>query len=155
MARTSVETQKIPVAVTFRIFLYEVPSVLRGQMGQLQIAWCSKNFKKSTNAGWENLPFQVLNSYRKGKTSFYSIFEQCLIQESLCFLKLSDKCCNTLFGTGFYSDVKMLLLWYYHCEVSFMLSRDRRKFWNLNSNSVVWSLFLKHGGRRRARYCGF
>lgn len=136
-------------------FFYEAPSIFRGLFGQLQIVWYSRNFKKSTNAKWENLPFQVLNYFRNGKTFFFffSLFEQSLMQESLCFLKLSEKCCNALFTSGFYSDVKMLLL-YHHCEVSFMPSRDGGKFWNLNNNSVVWSLFLKHGGRR-AQCCGF
>lgn len=127
-------------------FLYEVPSVMSGLsvlFGEWQIAWHSKKSEKSTNAWWENLPLQVLHSFRKGETVFYSTCEQCLMQESLCFLMPSSKCCSTLFSSVFlFRGVKMLSL-YHYCEVAFSAKQGWKKVLKLKQSFSCWKFIFK------------
>lgn len=102
-----------------------------------------KKSEKSTNAWWENLPLQVLHSFRKGETVFYSTCEQRLMQESLCFLMPSSKCCITLFSSVFlFRGVKMLVL-YHYCEVAFSAKQGWKKVLKLKQSFCCWKFIFK------------
>lgn len=154
--RTSMETQKISVAVTFRIFFFFMKCLLlRGvYLGSYKLPDVEKISRNLQMPHEKTCHFKVYIPLGRERLFFSRYLNNASCKNLYAFSNSLTSAVIHYLVLGFIQRWKCS-----YCTITvrclLMPSRDGRNFWNLNNHSVVWSLFLKHGGRRRARYCGF